>query len=67
MATGLSGHSGVPVLSPVALASKVVRDLAQIHGLVMVDGVVLVRHPRLGDVAWQAVQVIISTDMKWPY
>lgn len=59
MGTGLSGQSGVPVLSPVVLASKVVRDLAQIHGLVMADGVVLVRHPRLGDVAWQAVQVTI--------
>ena len=51
MAAGRSGQSGVPVLSPVALASKVVKDLAQIHGLVMADGVVLVRHPRLGDVA----------------
>lgn len=51
MAAGRSGQSGVSVLSPVALASKVVKDLAQIHGLVMADGVVLVRHPRLGDVA----------------
>lgn len=51
MATGLSGQSGVPVLSPVAVASKVVRDLAQIHGLIMADGVVLVRHLRLRDVA----------------
>ena len=59
MATGRSGQSGVPVLSPVALASKVDRDPAQIHGLVMADGVVLVRHPKLGDVAWQAVQVTI--------